>query len=57
MIHKKEMFWKIPSVTRHNSPKLSAAKLLIKFCNQGLLFIHNQTLVKKQPGEWFTWAT
>lgn len=57
VIHKKKQFWKVPRVTRHNSPKWSAAEFLATFCNQGLLFIYNQTLVKRQPGESFTWAT
>lgn len=56
-IVKKQLYWKCPSVTRHNQPKYSAAEYLAKICRQQRIGFYNDVLLKRIPGAHFTWQS
>jgi len=56
-VHKAPLFWKVPSVIRHNDLKYSAALFLKLLCIQQKIGFYKTSLLKRKPGSCYTWQT
>lgn len=57
LVHKEPLYWKVPSVQRHNDLKYSAAQFLKLLCIQQKIGFYKTSLLKRNEGSYYTWQT